>query len=63
MRHPAHDHCFEVVWKGQWYRLASLSYHNHKKVDLTKPARILLDRLSHETLAPLNEIAFPPNPI
>jgi hypothetical protein len=63
MKVAPHNHSFEVVWRGSWYRLASLSWHLHRGVDLSKPLRILLDRASRETMAPLDEIHIPPNPI
>lgn len=53
---PAHAQEFRVVWKGAHYRLASLSWHIKRGVDLSEPYRILLDELSRERMAPLAEI-------
>lgn len=55
---PAHAQEFRVVWKGAHYRLASLSWHIKRGIDLATPDRILLDDLSRERLAPLAEIHF-----
>jgi hypothetical protein len=56
-------HRFDVVWKGQWYWLGSLTDHHAAGVDPTGPVRLLLDRLYQKHLAPSGEIAIPPNPL
>lgn len=63
MRTASDKHRFNVVWKGQWFLLGSLSDHHAAGVSPTGPVRLLLDRLYGKHLAPVNEIAIPPNPL
>lgn len=56
-------HQFEVVWKGQWFRLGSLSDHLREGVSPTGDKYVLYDRLSRKHLAPKSEVAIPPNPL
>lgn len=63
MRIASDQYIFDVVWKGSWYRLAPLSWHNKKGVDLTKPLRILFDNFNREHLVPMSEFKIPPNPL
>lgn len=51
MKHAAHNHRFEVVWKGQWFWLASLSEHIRGGVSPTGPVR------------PFAEIHIPDRPL
>lgn len=63
MKHAAHNHRFEVVWKGQWFWLASLSEHIRGGVSPTGPVRLLLDKLYRKHLAPFAEIHIPDRPL
>lgn len=63
MRTATDKHRFEVVWKGSWYWLGSLSDHHHAGIDPTGPVLMLLDRLYHRHLAPREEVHIPPNPL
>lgn len=55
------DHaCFDCVWKGAWYRLASGARHRKKNIGVPGSPQpdvyILLDSLSRESLAPKSEV-------
>ncbi len=56
MRTGSDKACFNVVWKGAWYRLASLSWHLKRKVSPTGDKYLLLDNMYRETLAPKDEV-------
>lgn len=59
MSTPAHDCEFAVVWRGQHWRLASLSWHIKSGVDLDGPERILFDSFGvREVRAPLSDLYF-----
>jgi hypothetical protein len=63
MKTPAHDHRFDVVWKGVWYRLGSLSDHHRHEVDPSGSMYLLLDSMSKWHTAPKSEVHIPCNPL
>jgi hypothetical protein len=55
---------FEVVWKGAWYQLGSLSDHIREKVDPAGDTYVLYPTFGgHRILAPKREVAIPDRPI
>jgi len=63
MKVASDTHRFDVVWKGSWYWLGSLSDHHRHKVDPTGPLYLLIDRRWQTHLVPKNEVHIPCNPI
>jgi len=61
---PAHNYEFQVVWRGQHWLLASLSWHLKQGVDPTGPERILFDAYHvREVRAPMSEVHISGNPL
>jgi hypothetical protein len=58
-----HDYRFDVVWKGTWYRLGSLSDHHRARIDPTGTDYLLLDWRWEWHTAPKAEVFIPDRPI
>lgn len=50
---------FDVVHKGTWYMLGSLSDHIHAKVDPDGDLCLLLTNMYRPLLVPKREVSFP----
>ena len=61
MKVASDTHRFDVVWKGAWYRLGSLSDHHRNGIDLTGPNYLLIDSRWQTLLAPKTEVKIPCN--
>lgn len=53
---------FDVVWKGKWYRLASLSEHIKARL-VHGPVWLLIDELYRTYKAPREEVHIPAKPV
>jgi hypothetical protein len=58
-KRPSHACEFWVIWQGQHWRMASMSWHVKKGIGADNPNRILFDSFGTKSvMAPLAEIVF-----